>query len=86
MNEREILMRKIATTDFAITDLHLFLDSHPNNEGISKKLNEFQVKSNMLKREYEEKFGPIQMGEMNANRWAWIAGPWPWECEERGNC
>lgn len=37
MTEREILMRKIATNDFALVDLHLFLDTHPNNRQIAEK-------------------------------------------------
>ena len=31
MTEREILIRKLATAEFAATDLELFLNTHPNN-------------------------------------------------------
>ena len=79
MTEREMLMRKIAANDFAVVDLHLYLDTHPNNKQIAQKLDEYAAKSNMLKKEYEERFGPITPGEQGGNRWAWIANPWPWD-------
>lgn len=31
MNEQEMLMRKISSLRFSMWELHLFLDSHPNN-------------------------------------------------------
>ena len=86
MTEREMLMRKIAANDFAVVDLHLYLDTHPNNKQIAQKLDEYAAKGNMLKREYEERFGPITPDEQGGNRWAWIANPWP--CDKAGdeNC
>ena len=86
MTEREMLMRKIAANDFAVVDLHLYLDTHPNNKQIAQKLDEFAAKSNMLKKEYEERFGPITPGEQGGNRWAWIANPWPWDKAGEENC
>ena len=79
MTERQRLMRKIATYDFGIVELHLFLDTHPNNIAAAQKLDEYKMKSDMLRAEYEEKFGPIQSNAMDANRWAWISDPWPWD-------
>ncbi|HIR03141.1 MAG: spore coat protein CotJB [Acutalibacteraceae bacterium] len=86
MTEREMLMRKIAANDFAVVDLHLYLDTHPNNKQIAQKLDEYAAKSNMLKKEYEERFGPITPGEQGGNRWAWIANPWPWDKAGEENC
>ena len=85
MTEREILMRKIAAADFSIVELHLFLDTHPNDKNAAAKLDEFKMKSDTLRAEYEEKFGPIQSNNMDANRWAWIANPWPWDNDREEN-
>ncbi len=82
MTEREILMKKIATSDFALVDLHLFLDTHPNSRAIAEKIRDYEMKSRALRKEYEEKYGPITPRDENGNRWAWIAGPWPWEIKE----
>ncbi len=82
MTEREILMRKIATNDFALVDLHLFLDTHPNNRQIAEKIREYEIKSSILRKEYESKYGPITPRDENGNRWAWISAPWPWDIKE----
>ncbi|HIS68195.1 MAG TPA: spore coat protein CotJB [Candidatus Gallacutalibacter stercoravium] len=82
MSERDRLMRRIAAYDFGIVELHLFLDTHPNDRNAQKKLDEYTRKSDEVRREYEEKFGPIQATNMDANRWAWISNPWPWDTEE----
>lgn len=86
MTEREILMRKISAIDFALTDLHLFLDTHPENKSVAKKLAEFNEKGNILKREYEQRFGPLLTTNENGNRWAWIANPWPWDSSIEEEC
>ena len=38
MTDREKLMKKIASVDFAIADLNLFMDSHPNDTSIVQLL------------------------------------------------
>lgn len=86
MNEREILMRKIATNDFALVDLHLFLDTHPNNLNIARKIEEYQMKSRELRKEYEERFGPLSPSGNEGNRWAWISNPWPWDSSIKEEC
>lgn len=86
MNEREILMRKIATNDFALTDLHLFLDTHPDNLTIARKIEEYEMKSRELRREYERRFGPLVPSGEDGNRWAWISNPWPWDSPLEEEC
>lgn len=82
MNDRERLMKRIAAIDFAIVELHLFLDTHPYDAEIKQKFDDYTMKSDALRAEYEEKYGPIQPNTMDTNRWAWISGPWPWDIKE----
>lgn len=80
MTDREILMRKIATVDFAITDLQIFLNTHPDNTEILDKLALYREKSDKLKKQYEQQFGLITPSQNNnQNQWDWISSPWPWE-------
>lgn len=79
VNSREELMRKIAEKDFALIDIHLYLDTHPNDVEMSKKQAEIKKESEMLRKEYEDRYGPISMTSEGANRWAWITNPWPWD-------
>ena len=79
MSEREKLLKKGATYDFAVIELHLFLDTHPNDNAAAAKLDEYRNRANELRREYEGKYGPIVATDRDANRWAWISNPWPWD-------
>lgn len=79
MNSREELLNHIASYDFAIVELHLFLDTHPNNNAVASKIDEYISKSNSLKREFERKYGPLNAMDKGANSWAWISNPWPWD-------
>ena len=82
MSDRERLMRRISAIDFAIVELHLFLDTHPNDAAIKARLNDYTKKSDELRNEYEEKYGPIQPNSTDTNRFAWISNPWPWDIRE----
>lgn len=84
MSERERLLRQISMVDFAILELHMFLDTHPNDSNAATKLDEYQTKSEILTREFESKFGPLSASARDANRWAWISNPWPWDIISEG--
>lgn len=84
MTERERLMKRISSYDFAVIELQIYLDTHPNDAPLAAKLKEYLAKSDALRKEYEEKFGPIQAKRENSNRWAWISNPWPWDSNEEG--
>lgn len=79
MNEREKLLRRIAAEDFAVIELHMFMNSHPNNKEAAMMLKEHDRKTQMLRKEFEETYGPLMSNQVQANRWAWISDPWPWD-------
>ncbi len=82
MTDRDILMRKIATYDFAIVELNLYLDTHPKDLDAHRKLEDYESKSLELREFYEEKYGPIVFRNSPDNRMKWIKNPWPWDlCE-----
>ncbi len=83
MSERQELMQKIATYDFAVVELNLYLDTHPQDRTALKKLSDYEAMSRELREEYEEKYGPIIFRDTPENRMKWIKNPWPWDlCEE----
>ncbi len=82
MSDKDMLKRKIDATSFALWELHLFLDSHPENCEAAKKHAECTATLNILKKEYEEKYGAVIETPDNTSRWEWISGPWPWELED----
>ena len=60
LTEREILLKKISTYEFAALDLQIYLDTHPHDTAMIQKMNGFKEKLKPLVEEYEEKFGPLK--------------------------
>ena len=81
MSEQEKWRRQLAAYCFAAWELHIFLDTHPNNCDAAKKLEEVRKKHKALMEKYEDKYGPIHETNQNTSRWAWVSDPWPWEQE-----
>ncbi len=81
MTERERMLKKLSAVDFSAHELHMYLDTHPDDTSAGDALNEYERQSQALREEYEKKFGPLTAGE-DGNRWAWIADPWPWDNKE----
>lgn len=80
MNEKNALMKKIKQYDFALKELNLYLDTHPNCRralALFKKYNDMRKKA---VDEYTAKYGPIRPDQNNDDQhWSWIDDPWPWE-------
>ncbi len=78
VNKQELLDR-IYALDFAISDLKLFLDTHPCNEEALSLYRKWVEENTSLKETYTAFFGPL-MAEtyVPGNYWAWIEDPWPW--------
>lgn len=84
MTDREMLLRQIATVDFAIVELNLYLDTHPSDQEVNSKLNEYKKQSEELRSKYQNTYGPLTSESAEDNRWGWIADPWPWNLSEEG--
>lgn len=75
-------LKKIMQLNFAVTELVLFLDTHPENREALNLHNNF---SSDLAREiesYQEKYGPLTPSSPGADfPWQWIDEPWPWQIQ-----
>ncbi len=85
MSDQEIMLKRISAIDFAIVELNLYMDTHPYDQEVNSKLNDYRNQSSTLKAQYQEKYGPITSGSEEDNRWGWIADPWPWNNDEEEN-
>ena len=81
MTERDMMLKKIGMLKFAITDIDLFLDTHPADRDMVQKRAVYERELMPLIQAYEEKFGPLTKDENSANKWAWVKDPWPWDTE-----
>lgn len=82
MTDREILLKKISTYQFAALDLQLFLDTHKKDMKALEQMKEYRMAAKPLIEEYEKKYGPLTKNANTQNVWSWIKGPWPWESED----
>lgn len=73
------LIKEIQAVDFAVYDLSLFLDTHPNNQRALEDKNQLVRRSKQLKANYEEKFGPLSLKSISQLPYRYIDDPWPWE-------
>lgn len=76
---QEALMQQIYESSFAVDDVALFLDTHPDNaEAMQYFRSANTMRQNALET-YERQFGPLLIDNVNANTWNWVTDKWPWE-------
>lgn len=81
MNERDMLLKKIGTYRFAITDIDIFLDTHPADTEMLALRNQYEKELRPLVEQFEAKFGPLTKRDNQKNTWSWVKDPWPWDTE-----
>lgn len=66
---------------FAAHELNLYLDVYPNNSQMIQVFNDYRKKADMLKQEYEKKYGPINISSdsLLESPFTWVEESWPWE-------
>ena len=79
--EREDMIMKIRQLDFAIVELGLYLNTHPDDQKALCLHKEYCKNVKELKDAYQKKYGPLTI-YYPCNKWRWLEEPWPWE---RGN-
>ena len=74
------LMNTVQTASFALDDLGLFLNTHPDCREAVNFYNQQRELRNQAIREYTEFYGPITKYHVNTRQgWSWTETPWPWE-------
>lgn len=80
--EQQNLMKRIQFYGFAVTEATLFLDTHPTDKAALKYHNKYTQLRNEAMDEYQQKFGPLTLGNYQSDdKWEWVSDPWPWEME-----
>lgn len=80
-NTREELIKMIKCYQFAIIELALYLDTHPEDEKALCLHRKYCKELKELQDKYQKVYGPLTIN-FPCNKWRWIEEPWPWE---RGN-
>lgn len=75
---REFLMKKIMEYKFAIIELGLYLDTHPDDNKALCLHNDYTRRYKELTDKYQKTYGPLTI-DYPCNKWRWLEMPWPWE-------
>ena len=78
---KEEMIKKLKCYRFAIIELGLYLDTHPEDEKALCLHKEYANKFKVLEDKYQKVYGPLSI-MYPCNKWRWLEEPWPWE---RGN-
>jgi spore coat protein JB len=77
--DKDTLLKQITVLCFMATDLHLYLNTHPDDKEALQMYNETVEKEQKARKAYEAACGPLSYGSRLENGWAWIDCPWPWQ-------
>lgn len=83
---RKELMDRINAVSFAVDDVKLFLDTHPDDQNALSYFHKYTKMRNEALQEYATYYGPLTIDttvESCGDRWNWINEPWPWQ---EGGC
>lgn len=78
-DEKERLLYQVMAYSFAINDLNLYLDLHPDNKEVLHLFQKYVNEEKLLCQEYVKKYGPLEVTETSGSKFNWIDSPWPWE-------
>ena len=77
MNRKERLLRSLSAAQFALWELHIYLDTHPSDMEAAALHAKYEKKTDQLRQEYESAFGPLTPAAGEGV--CWLQDPWPWD-------
>ena len=83
---RQELLQWINAVSFAVNDVTLFLDTHPDDAEALEYFEEFRTQRTRALQEYSRNYGPLTIDTATAcesDYWSWINEPWP---RQEGGC
>lgn len=82
MNQRQLL-QWIDEVSFAVTELTLYLDTHPDDADAQAYFNHFNEERSKAMALYSANYAPLTLDSMTdfdpCDRFSWVSEPWPWE-------
>ena len=75
---RADMIERIKCLNFAIIELGLYLDTHPDDEKALCLHRKYCKEYRELTDKYQKVYGPLTI-QFPCNKWRWLEEPWPWE-------
>ena len=79
---RDEMLRQIMELEFAVTDLNLYLDTHPDSQEALDMFTKLAAMLKSLEYDYAQKYGPITVTDVSGNiPFEWVSDKfkWPWQ-------
>lgn len=82
---RSQLLRWIDEVSFAVTEITLYLDTHPEDSDALAFFNHYNEERKKAMARYAADYAPLTLDTVQPedDYWRWALEPWPWE---GGNC
>lgn len=78
-NKKDELLYNLQMYNFALKDIILYLDIHPDDNNMLNEYQKHRKKLIELENEYEKNYGPLEAcNVVSNNKWTWNNNPWPW--------
>ena len=79
---REELFYKIQSVSFAMEDVRLYLDTHPDDIAAYEYYDAYKKIRAKSVNQYNRFFEPLDAYNIKREEnWSWYTNPWPWEGE-----
>ena len=75
--KREQLLNRLSAAQFAMWEMHVYLDTHKGNAEAQRLFRKYRMQFEKLKVEYESLYGPLTLNGENTDEW--LKDPWPWD-------
>lgn len=72
-------MGELMAMDFAIAELGLYLDTHPDDMEALQLHNSYVKMYKEATRNYEQQYGPLTQATVMEGKYSWLKNPWPWD-------
>lgn len=78
--EKDALLKQLTILDFMALDLHLYLNTHPDDAEALHMYNDVIANAEKTRCQYEEYCGPVtSYRSKGVTDWKWKCCPWPWQ-------
>ena len=81
-DKKEELLQNIRCLEFAVNELALYLDTHPEDRKALCLHKKYCNPLKTLRDMYQKVYGPLTI-TYPCNKWRWLEEPWPWEGGEK---
>ncbi len=78
-DEKERMLYQVLALSFAINDLNLYLDLHPDDKQVFELFKKYVKEEEDMCQSYVKKYGPLEVTETMGGKFNWLNSPWPWD-------